>query len=243
MPVSHEHDTPEPSPQRPKLLDQVRGAIRARHYSPRTEEAYVGWIEQFIRHHDLRHPGGMGEQEVSDFLTSLAVRRGVSASTQNQALSALLFLYREVLKLDIGWMKNIVRSRRPRRLPVVLTRSETRQLLNELHGTQRVMAMLLCRPASARMLPVACQGSRLCRRPDHGQMWKRAEGPRHVVAHDRQVDPRVSPRSRSSAAPSRLVKKRRLGRAARRSGPKIPQCRTGVGMAMGVPRNSHLHRS
>ena len=143
MPVSHEHDTPEPSPQRPKLLDQVRGAIRARHYSPRTEEAYVGWIEQFIRHHDLRHPGGMGEQEVSDFLTSLAVRRGVSASTQNQALSALLFLYREVLKLDIGWMKNIVRSRRPRRLPVVLTRSETRQLLNELHGTQRVMAMLL----------------------------------------------------------------------------------------------------
>ena len=126
MPVPHQHATPEPSPQRPKLLDQVRGAIRARHYSPRTEEAYVGWIEQFIRHHDLRHPGGMGEQEVSDFLTSLAVRRGVSASTQKQALSALLFLYREVLKLDIGWMKNIVRSRLPPRLPVLLTLTQTR---------------------------------------------------------------------------------------------------------------------
>jgi len=143
MPTTDQDDTPGPSPQRPKLLDQVRGAIRARHYSPRTEEAYVGWIERFIRHHDLRHPREMGEHEVSEFLTDLAVTRGVSASTQNQALSALLFLYREVLQRDFGWMKNIARARRPRRLPVVLTRSETRQLFNELQGTQRVMAMLL----------------------------------------------------------------------------------------------------
>jgi integron integrase len=143
MPASQQDDTPGEAPQRPKLLDQVRGAIRARHYSPRTEEAYVGWIERFIRHYDLRHPDEMGQQEVSEFLTRLAVTRGVSASTQNQALSALLFLYREVLKRDIGWMKNIVRARRPRRLPVVLTRPEIKQLFNELQGTQRMMAMLL----------------------------------------------------------------------------------------------------
>ena len=143
MPATQEHDSPQKTPQRPKLLDQVRGAIRARHYSPRTEEAYVGWIERFIRYHDLRHPNEMGQQEVSEFLTGLAVTRGVSSSTQNQALSALLFLYRDVLKRDIGWMKNIVRARRPRRLPVVLSRPEIKQLFNELQGTQRMMAMLL----------------------------------------------------------------------------------------------------
>ena len=141
--TDHQHGTTEPGPQRPKLLDQVRGVIRARHYSRRTEEAYVGWIERFIRYHGLRHPTEMREQEVSDFLTSLAVTRAVSAATQNQAMSALLFLYKEVLKLECGWIKNIVRSRRPRKLPVVLTRSETKQLLDELQGTHRMMAMLL----------------------------------------------------------------------------------------------------
>lgn len=143
MSISPEQDGSERAPQRPKLLDQVRGAIRARHYSRRTEEAYIRWIREFIRHNDMRHPAEMGEQEVSAYLTSLAVARGVSASTQNQALSALLFLYREVLKMDLGWLKKIVRSRRPRRLPVVLARNEVRQVLDELHGRPRLMSMLL----------------------------------------------------------------------------------------------------
>src|SRR5258706_2069676 len=90
-------------PAKPRLLDQVRLAIRTRHYSRRTEEAYLGWIRRFILFHDKRHPEGMGEQEISRFLTHLAVDRKVSAITQTQALSAILFLYREVLRHELGW--------------------------------------------------------------------------------------------------------------------------------------------
>jgi len=106
---------------RPKLLDQVRDAIRTRHYSYRTEEAYVGWIKRFIFFHHKRHPAEMGPVEITQFLTALAVDRQVSASTQNQALAAILFLYKEVLGCDPGWLDDIVRAKRPERLPVVLT--------------------------------------------------------------------------------------------------------------------------
>jgi hypothetical protein len=109
-----------PAP-RPRLLDQVRDAIRSRHMSPRTEEAYVHWIRRFILFHDKRHPREMGPPEITAFLSALAVRRRLSASTQNQALAALLFLYREVLGCDPGWFDGIVRAKRPQRLPVVLS--------------------------------------------------------------------------------------------------------------------------
>jgi integron integrase len=128
---------------KPRLLDQVRLAIRTRHYSRRTEEAYVGWIRRFILFHDKRHPGTMGEEEVSRFLTHLAVDRKVSAITQTQALSAILFLYREVLRLELGWLQNIVRAKPPKRLPVVLTRDEVRTLLRELDGPIWLVATLL----------------------------------------------------------------------------------------------------
>jgi len=127
----------------PKLLDQVRHEIRRRHFSPRTEEAYVGWIRRFILHHGKRHPADMGEREVGDFLSSLATERRVSPSTQNQALAALLFLYHEVLRTRLPWLEGVVRARRPPRLPVVLTRAEVDAVLTGLEGVPRIMAALL----------------------------------------------------------------------------------------------------
>src|SRR2546426_3005304 len=131
------------APRAPKLIDVVRDALRARHYSRRTEKAYVGWIRRYILFHGRRHPREMGSEELSRFLSSLAVDAKVSASTQNQALAALLFLYREVLGQDVPWLQGVVRAKQPRRLPVVLTRDEVRAVLNELHGTPRLMAVLL----------------------------------------------------------------------------------------------------
>jgi integron integrase len=134
----------DPSLGKPKkLLDQVRDVMRLKHYSLRTERTYCDWIERFIRFHELRHPRQMGEAEVSAFLTHLARDGAVAASTQNQALSALLFLYKEVLKQGIGWLDNVERAKRPVRLPVVLTRDEVHKIFAHLHGTARLMAGLL----------------------------------------------------------------------------------------------------
>ncbi|QDV34273.1 integron integrase [Tautonia plasticadhaerens] len=126
-----------------KLLDQVREAIRVRHLSIRTEEAYVGWITQFIRFHGTRHPIELGEAEVNAFLTSLAVERRVAASTQNQAMAALLFLYKEVLGRPVEELGEVVRARRPDRLPVVLTREEVKAVLDHLTGERWLIASLL----------------------------------------------------------------------------------------------------
>ena len=135
--------TPAPETQKPKLLDRVRQAIRTRHYSPKTEEAYVGWIRRFILFHNKRHPREMGEPEIAQFLSSLARDAHVAASTQNQALQALLFLYHHVLEKEIGLIQGVVRAKRPRRLPVVLTKEEVKRVLSGIHGTPWVMAMLL----------------------------------------------------------------------------------------------------
>ena len=125
---------------KPRLLDRVRETVRARHYSRRTEKAYVHWIRRYIFFHGKRHPAEMGAAEVTSFLTSLAVRDKVAASTQNQALSALLFLYREVLGLELPWLDDVVRAKRPQHLPVVLTRDEVRAVLQRLDGVPRLMA-------------------------------------------------------------------------------------------------------
>jgi integron integrase len=127
----------------PRLLDRVRDRLRARHFSPRTEQAYVGWIRRFILFHGKRHPQEMGEPDITMFLSDLATRGRVSASTQNQALSALLFLYREVLATPVDRLDGVVRARRPLRLPVVLTRSEVTALLAGLSGTPALMARLM----------------------------------------------------------------------------------------------------
>ncbi|HEY8097961.1 MAG TPA: integron integrase [Methylobacter sp.] len=127
----------------PKLLDQVRDRIRVKHYSIRTETQYVQWIKRFILFHKKRHPQEMGTTEVEAFLTHLAVDGHVSASTQNQALSALLFLYKEVLGIDLPWLDNVVRAKQPQRLPVVLTRSEVREVLARMKGMHGLMANML----------------------------------------------------------------------------------------------------
>src|SRR2546428_7819772 len=128
---------------KPRLLDRVRETVRARHYSRRTEKAYVHWIRRYIFFHGKRHPAEMGAAEVSAFLTSLAVREKVAASTQNQALSALLFLYRDVLGVELPWLDAVVGAKRPQHLPTVLTRDEVRAVLERLDGVPRVMALLL----------------------------------------------------------------------------------------------------
>jgi integron integrase len=132
-----------PQPGQPRLLERVSRAARARHFSPRTERAYTHWIRRFILHHHKRHPADMGEPEITAFLSSLATDRRVSASTQNQALSALLFLYEEVLGRRLEWLQGVVRARRPIRLPVVLSRREVAAVLAQLEGTCHLMASLM----------------------------------------------------------------------------------------------------
>ncbi len=127
----------------PKLLERVRIALRVRHRSPKTERAYVGWIRRFIVFNAKRHPVEMGAAEVEGFLSTLAVEGNVSASTQNQALAAILFLYRDVLGISLPWMDGIVRAKRSERLPVVLGRQEVAALLAQLGGRERLMATLL----------------------------------------------------------------------------------------------------
>lgn len=122
------------SPPAPSLLTQLRRALRTRHYSLRTEEAYVGWVRRFVRFCGLRHPRELGGGDVTRFLSSLALDRRVSASTQNQALSALVFLYRDVMDVPVGWLAALIRAKRPQRVPVVLTRDEVRHILARLKG-------------------------------------------------------------------------------------------------------------
>jgi integron integrase len=127
----------------PRLIEQFRAAIRSRHYSRRTEKSYWYWIRWFIRFHGTRHPAEMGAGEATAFLSWLATERDVAAATQNQALSALLFLYQKVLGQELPWLDELVRAKRPVRLPVVLTEAEVGRLLGELRGVLRLMASLL----------------------------------------------------------------------------------------------------
>jgi integron integrase len=133
---------PEPA-QKPKLLDRFREALRSRHYSRRTEETYCHWVKRFIYFHNVRHPIDMAEPEINAYLTHLAVKEKISASTQNQALSALLFLYRHVLDRKVGDLGEVIRARKPRHVPVVMTREETRAVMSHLKGDKWLMASLM----------------------------------------------------------------------------------------------------
>lgn len=127
----------------PRLLEQVRNAIRIRHYSIRTEQSYCYWIRYFIRFHKLRHPNQLGGAEINQFLTFLAVQRNVSPATQNVALNAIMFLYKSVLEMDLGVFDNFTRAKYKKRLPVVLTHEEATRVLSNLTGTTLLMASLL----------------------------------------------------------------------------------------------------
>jgi len=128
---------------KPRLLDQVQRALRVRHYSLRTEESYTHWIKRFILFHKKRHPLEMGKPEVEAFLSFLATDKNVAASTQNQALSAILFLYKQVLNVEIDWIDNVIRAKRPKYLPTVLSSSEVKLLIGEMHGTHQLLAKIL----------------------------------------------------------------------------------------------------
>jgi integron integrase len=127
----------------PRLLDRVRDKIRLKHYSIRTEQAYTEWIRRFIVFHGKRHPANLGASDIESFLTDLAVRRGVAGGTQNQAKSAILFLYREVLEDALPWLEHVERARTPARLPVVLTREEVARVLARLQDVHRLLGRLL----------------------------------------------------------------------------------------------------
>ena len=209
-------ETPR-EPQQPRLLDRVREAISTRHYSRRTEKAYVHWIKRYIFFHGKRHPAEMGAPEVTAFLTSLAVHDKVAASTQNQALSALLFLYREVLGVELPWLDDVVRAKRPQHLPVVLTREEVRTVLQRLDGVPRLMALLL-----------------------YGAGLRLLECCRLRVKDVDFATNQIVIRERARATPSRPPPRRRLGRAARRAPAQVPERRPRLGLAMGVPGHAHL---
>ena len=130
-------------PQPPKLLDQVVAKMRVKHYSLRTEKSYTDWIKRYIWHFDKTHPKDMGAAQVEAFLTHLAVERNVSASTQNQAKSALLYLYKEVLGVELPWLDNVTQAKVPQRLPVVLTQAEVQAVLSRMDGTMWLIASLL----------------------------------------------------------------------------------------------------
>ncbi|MEA2085005.1 MAG: phage integrase N-terminal SAM-like domain-containing protein [Thermodesulfobacteriota bacterium] len=127
---------------KPRLLDQVRNAIRTKHYSYSTEKTYIDWIKRYIFFHNKKHPKEMGEREISDFLTFLAVKRKVSSSTQNQALCALVFLYKHVLKIELAEF-DLTRAKKPAKLPVVYTREEVRSILIQLDGVNWILGQLL----------------------------------------------------------------------------------------------------
>lgn len=132
-----------PLQRKPKLMEQMTHALRARHYSLRTEQAYVHWIRRYVFFHNLRHPGELGEAEINAFLTHLAVDGKVSSSTQNQALSAILFLYRHILGREVGQIGNVIRASRPRHLPVVMSKDEVKTVISYLYGEKKIIATLL----------------------------------------------------------------------------------------------------
>lgn len=140
---SEGNDEPSPRTPPPRLGDRARAAMRLRHFSRRTESAYLHWMRRYFEFHGRRDPKELGAEHVTAFLTHLAEARHVAASTQNQALAALFFLYRDVLGIDLPWLDGLVRARRPEHLPVVLTRDEVRRVFAEMTGTPKLMAMLL----------------------------------------------------------------------------------------------------
>lgn len=137
-----QHDT-DAAPPKPRLLDQIRAAIRVKHYSLRTEKTYVSWAKHFIHWSGMRHPKDMGAPEVEAFLSMLANQRDVAASTQNQALAALLFLYKQVLGVDLPWLDGITRAKKPARLPVVMSQAEVAAVLGHTNGTSGLVIRLL----------------------------------------------------------------------------------------------------
>jgi len=229
---------------KPRLLDRVRQAIQALHYSRRTEKAYVSWIKRFIFFNGKRHPDELDEEEVTAFLNYLAVELKVSASTQNQARNAILFLYKTVLGRELDWLEGIVHAKGPHRLPVVLTQAEVVDLLRHIHGTPWLIASLMygsglrllecCR---LRIKDVDFARLEITVRDGKGQK-DRVDSD----AHPAREAPNDPPRARSAAARARLEDGRRLCRASLRLSEEEPLCRVQLVVAVGLSGHEDLHR-
>ena len=197
-------------PGRPRLLEEVRKRLRLKHYSLRTEQAYLYWIRRYIRASGRRHPRELDGVAIEAFLSLLATRDHVAASTQNQALSALLFLYREVLGVKLPWMEDVVRAKRPRRLPVVLAKGEVARLLRELAGREWLMASLLYGGRSATTSTRRCCSVRWRPRPGGRASTSRSRRTSSAIPLPRTCwkRGRTSARSRSCSA-TRTSRRRR----------------------------------
>ena len=234
----------EPAPHPPRLLDRVRDAIRTRRYSPRTEEAYCAWIRRFILFHGRRHPRDLGPTDVEAFLTHLATDQHVSASTQNQALAAILFLYTHVLALPLAQHVDFTRAKRPERLPAVLTPTEVSALLDRMTGVPRLMASLLygagfrlLECAELRVKDLDLERREIVVRDGKGRKDRITMLPLRLVPELRDhltATPRPALR--------RSRGRRRLGGAPRCPGPEVSECRPGVALAMGLPGHATLPR-
>lgn len=229
----------------PRLLDRLRQTLRTRHYSPRTEKAYVAWIRRFVLFHEKRHPLEMGRVEVERFLTHLAVQQNVSASTQNQAFSAVLFLYREVLARPLVGIDDVVRAKRPIRLPVVLSREEVAAVLGYLTGAPLLMCSLMY-GGGLRLLET-------CRLRTKDLDFERGEvtvrtgkggKDRVTILPNRLARPLRDHRAfRPRATRGRPGPRPWRGRAPSRAGATVPARRLGVGMAMGLSRHPSLRKA
>lgn len=231
--------------QPPRFLDTVRSFLRARHYSLRTETAYVAWIRRFIVFHGKRHPETMGTVEVNAFLTHLAVDGHVSASTQNQALAALLFLYETVLRSPLPDIGNVIRASKPARLPVVMTREETATVLRQMDGLPWMVATMLYGSghASAGVPPSSDQGSRFWpSHRDHSRGERRSGSEDHASGVTARAAARPSAAG-ASPPPGGSCRRIRIGMAPQRVGAEVSGCFDGVDLAVRLPRREPEHRS
>jgi integrase len=230
---------------KPRLLDQVRQAIRLRHYSPRTEEAYIGWIRRFILFHGKRHPAEMSAEETNAFLSDLASAKHVSASTQTQALCALMFLYKDVLGQNPEWIDVAVRPQRPSRLPVVLTREEVRRVLGQMNGAPRLAVALLYGAGlrlfeclELRVKDMDFGGGEILIRDGKG---RKDRVPMLPIAVREQLLEHLNA--------VRAIHRRDLGQGAGsgddagRDGAEVPECMPGMGVAVGLSGIGILLRS
>ena len=221
----------------PRLMDRMREQLRSRHYSRRTEQAYCLWVRRFIVFHGGRHPADMDEGEINEFLTHLAVDERVSASTQNQALSGILFLYRHVLGIEVGQLREVVRARKPKRLPVVMTRQEVRAVLERARRGRVADGVAAVRRGAAADGVSAAARARHRLRPqrDHRARRQGRQGPGDdaaAVAEDAAAQaPRAGARD-PRARPGRRVGPRGAARGARA---QVPERARRVALAVGVP--------
>lgn len=233
------------APQPPRLLDRMREKLRVKHYSIRTEQSYLDWARRYIRFHQMRHPSELGAQAVEAFLTALAVKGNVAASTQNQAKSALLFLYRDVLGIELRWLQADVSAKHPQRLAAVLTRDQTTRLLENMTGVPALVARLLY-GSGMRIL----EGVRLRVKdldlPRGEVLVRDGKGGKDrmtVLPRKSRRAPQAAVRVRADIAREGPRRWFRVGLPAQRSRTKVPERLSRMGLAVRVSCGSHLRGS